>query len=100
MQYVSQAAMTPAEAATALFKAMPPPITHSQLGEYGIEAAEAQVRASQAREEQAAAKIESAVARQKQVEARLLAGRKRVGIASQALSRGERIYRGCFLARK
>lgn len=32
--------MTPAEAATALFKTMPSPITLSQLGEYGIEAAE------------------------------------------------------------
>ena len=36
-------AMTPAEAATALFKAMPPPITLSQLGEYGIVATESQV---------------------------------------------------------
>ncbi|MFO0700644.1 MAG: hypothetical protein U0236_15580 [Nitrospira sp.] len=35
--------MTPAEAATALFKTMPPPITPSQLGEYGIEAAEPHV---------------------------------------------------------
>lgn len=45
MQYVSQITMTPAEAATALFRTMPPPITSSQLGEYGIEAAEAQVPA-------------------------------------------------------
>ncbi len=36
-------AMTPAEAATALFKTIPPPITPSQLGEYGIEVAESQV---------------------------------------------------------
>lgn len=45
MQYVSQTTMTPAEAATALFRTMPPPITSSQLAEYGIEAAEAQVPA-------------------------------------------------------
>lgn len=45
VQYVSQIIMTPAEAATALFRTMPPPITSSQLGEYGIEAAEAQVPA-------------------------------------------------------
>jgi len=32
--------MTPAEAAAALFNAMPPPITVSQLEEYGIEASE------------------------------------------------------------
>ena len=30
--------MTPAEAATELLKTMPPPITASQLQEYGIEA--------------------------------------------------------------
>ena len=35
--------MTPAEAATALFKTMPPPITPSQLGEYGIKADESHV---------------------------------------------------------
>jgi hypothetical protein len=35
--------MTPAEAATALFKAMPRPITPLQLEEYGIEATESQV---------------------------------------------------------
>ncbi len=35
--------MTPAEAAAALFKAMPLPITLSQLGEYGIDAAESHV---------------------------------------------------------
>ncbi|MBL8038082.1 MAG: hypothetical protein JNN16_11340 [Nitrospira sp.] len=35
--------MTPAEAATALFKTMPPPITLSQLEEYGVGAAESQV---------------------------------------------------------
>jgi hypothetical protein len=35
--------MTPAEAATGLFKTMPSPITPSQLGEYGIEAAESHV---------------------------------------------------------
>jgi hypothetical protein len=32
--------MTPAEAATALFKAMPQPITASQLEEYGVEASD------------------------------------------------------------
>lgn len=35
--------MTPAEAATSLFKTMPPPITRSQLGEYGIETAGANI---------------------------------------------------------
>lgn len=35
--------MTPAEAATALFRTMPPPIISSQLGEYGIDAAESHV---------------------------------------------------------
>lgn len=35
--------MTPTEAATALFKTIPPPITLSQLGEYGIDAAESHV---------------------------------------------------------
>ncbi len=43
MQYVSQIIMTPAEAATALFRTMPPPIISSQLGEYGIDAAESHV---------------------------------------------------------
>jgi hypothetical protein len=35
--------MTPAEAATALFKTMPPPISLSQLGDYGIEATKSHV---------------------------------------------------------
>jgi hypothetical protein len=35
--------MTPAEAAAALFNTMPPPMTLSQLGDYGIEAAESHV---------------------------------------------------------
>lgn len=34
--------MTPAEAAAALFKTMPPPVTAVQLEEYGIEASEEQ----------------------------------------------------------
>lgn len=32
--------MTPAEAATAVFKAMPQPVTASQLEEYGVEASD------------------------------------------------------------
>jgi len=43
VQYAASIAMTPAEAAAALFKTMPPPITLSQLGEYGIEADASQV---------------------------------------------------------
>lgn len=35
--------MTPAEAATALFKTMPPPVTLPQLEEYGVEAADSNV---------------------------------------------------------
>jgi hypothetical protein len=36
--------MTPAEVAATLFNTMPPPITVSQLGEYGIEASESAVQ--------------------------------------------------------
>jgi len=36
--------MTPKEAATALFKAMPPSVTVDQMQEYGIDATEAQAR--------------------------------------------------------
>ena len=36
--------MTPAEAAAALFRTMPQPVTADQLGEYGIEASEAQAQ--------------------------------------------------------
>ncbi|UVT15561.1 MAG: hypothetical protein H8K04_17435 [Nitrospira sp.] len=36
--------MTPAEAAAALFKTMPPPITAAQLEEYGIEALDSDIR--------------------------------------------------------
>lgn len=74
--------------------------SHLRAAQAKVKAAQAQVRAAQGRAEQAAAKIESASSRQQQVESKLAAARKRAEIASQSLSREEKVYKGGFLTSK